>query len=269
MASSNRSACSFSMSSIGRRDLPGRNTDPPRRSDSAWGRSRSRRRGKREEETGIILRSVCERRLCGPGIRTRGRRFPAGDVRLAESQEGRKRDSSKSFRWQFLRKRSRKPRKSRRVLTSLQRVRTITETLAKRDAAMTRARTSKRFRAAGGDDPFGPVHRRAGEPADADSLQGVSDAAGAGEGEERGRGAIAKPLGFFRAKAANLMGMAKKLVEDYGGEIPQELEELITLPGWGGKRRTLCWGRRMGFRAGWWWIRMCGGSRTCLSDDAQ
>lgn len=61
---------------------------------------------------------------------------------------------------------------------------------------------------------------------------------------------IIKPLGFFRAKAANLMGMAKKLVEDYGGEIPQELEQLITLPGVGRKTANVVLGTAYGIPSG-------------------
>ena len=40
-----------------------------------------------------------------------------------------------------------------------------------------------------------------------------------------------RSTGFFRNKARNLIGMAKKLMLDYGGEVPQRLEQLITLPG--------------------------------------
>lgn len=46
---------------------------------------------------------------------------------------------------------------------------------------------------------------------------------------------IIRPLGFFRSKAQNLVGMAKKLRDDFGGEVPVLLEELITLPGVGRK----------------------------------
>lgn len=46
---------------------------------------------------------------------------------------------------------------------------------------------------------------------------------------------IIRPTGFYRAKAANLIGLGQKLVTDYGGEVPVELEELVTLPGVGRK----------------------------------
>jgi endonuclease-3 len=37
--------------------------------------------------------------------------------------------------------------------------------------------------------------------------------------------------GFFRAKAKSLIGMAKKVVEKHGGEIPSTMAELVELPG--------------------------------------
>ena len=37
--------------------------------------------------------------------------------------------------------------------------------------------------------------------------------------------------GFFRNKARNLIGMAKTVMSDFGGEIPQTMEHLLTLPG--------------------------------------
>ncbi len=41
--------------------------------------------------------------------------------------------------------------------------------------------------------------------------------------------------GFYRAKSRSLVGMARALVEDFGGEVPQALEDLTTLPGVGRK----------------------------------
>jgi len=40
-----------------------------------------------------------------------------------------------------------------------------------------------------------------------------------------------RPAGFFRNKAKNIMGAARKIVEDFGGEVPDSMEKLITLPG--------------------------------------
>ncbi len=43
--------------------------------------------------------------------------------------------------------------------------------------------------------------------------------------------ALIKTTGFFRNKSKSLQGSAKKLVADFKGQVPQTLDELITLPG--------------------------------------
>ncbi|MGO9647706.1 MAG: endonuclease III [Terriglobales bacterium] len=37
--------------------------------------------------------------------------------------------------------------------------------------------------------------------------------------------------GFFRNKSKSVVGAAKKVVADFGGEVPSEMEQLLTLPG--------------------------------------
>lgn len=44
-----------------------------------------------------------------------------------------------------------------------------------------------------------------------------------------------RPTGFYHNKAKNIIGCAKRLVEVYGGEVPSQLEDLLTLPGVGRK----------------------------------
>ena len=41
--------------------------------------------------------------------------------------------------------------------------------------------------------------------------------------------------GFYRQKAKNLIGMARMVVDEHGGEVPTELEDLVRLPGVGRK----------------------------------
>jgi endonuclease-3 len=41
--------------------------------------------------------------------------------------------------------------------------------------------------------------------------------------------------GFFRSKARNLRGAVQTVLEKYGGEVPRDIEELITIPGVGRK----------------------------------
>jgi endonuclease-3 len=40
-----------------------------------------------------------------------------------------------------------------------------------------------------------------------------------------------RPTGFFNQKARSIRGATSKIVEDYGGQVPQSMAELITLPG--------------------------------------
>ena len=44
-----------------------------------------------------------------------------------------------------------------------------------------------------------------------------------------------KPTGFYHNKAKNIIGCTKRLVEEFGGEVPERLEDLISLPGVGRK----------------------------------
>jgi endonuclease-3 len=40
-----------------------------------------------------------------------------------------------------------------------------------------------------------------------------------------------RSTGFFRNKAKSVVGAAKMIVSDFGGEVPSEMEQLLTLPG--------------------------------------
>src|SRR5207237_2285893 len=40
-----------------------------------------------------------------------------------------------------------------------------------------------------------------------------------------------KSTGFFRNKSKSVVGAAKKLVSDFGGEVPGDMDQLLTLPG--------------------------------------
>lgn len=71
-------------------------------------------------------------------------------------------------------------------------------------------------------------------------------AAGTQEDVER----IVRPLGFFRNKAANIRGMAQALVDRFDGEIPQEIEQLVHLPGVGRKTASVVLGTWYGIPSG-------------------
>ena len=40
-----------------------------------------------------------------------------------------------------------------------------------------------------------------------------------------------RPTGFFRNKTKSIIGASKKIVEEFHGEVPKTMEELLTLPG--------------------------------------
>ena len=42
---------------------------------------------------------------------------------------------------------------------------------------------------------------------------------------------VIRPTGFYHNKAKNILGAARRVAEVFGGEVPQTLEELITIPG--------------------------------------
>lgn len=58
--------------------------------------------------------------------------------------------------------------------------------------------------------------------------------------------AIIHSLGFHHTKARHLQGLGRKIVEDFGGEVPATLEELITLPGVGRKTANVVLGHAFG-----------------------
>lgn len=51
--------------------------------------------------------------------------------------------------------------------------------------------------------------------------------------------AIIKSCGFFRMKAKNIINAARALVEQHGGEVPREREQLEALPGVGRKTASV------------------------------
>jgi len=61
---------------------------------------------------------------------------------------------------------------------------------------------------------------------------------------------IIHSLGFFRAKATNLRGMATAIVEKHGGKLPETLEELTALPGVGRKTANVVLGTAFGIPSG-------------------
>ena len=76
------------------------------------------------------------------------------------------------------------------------------------------------------------------------------DAKALAKGTQKQVEKIVKPLGFFRAKATNLRGMAQRLVDVYDCELRKTVEELITLPGVGRKTANVLLGTAYGIPSG-------------------
>lgn len=55
-----------------------------------------------------------------------------------------------------------------------------------------------------------------------------------------------RPTGFFRAKAASLVGLGSALVERFDGQVPGRMADLVTLPGVGRKTANVVLGDAFG-----------------------
>lgn len=55
-----------------------------------------------------------------------------------------------------------------------------------------------------------------------------------------------RPTGFFRQKAAMLQGIGRELCDRFGGEAPDRLDDLVTLPGVGRKTANVVLGEAFG-----------------------
>ncbi|WP_105317992.1 endonuclease III [Thermus tenuipuniceus] len=53
-------------------------------------------------------------------------------------------------------------------------------------------------------------------------------------------------IGLYRTKVKNLVALARRLVEEHGGEVPKEKEALMALPGVGWKTATVVLGAAFG-----------------------
>jgi endonuclease-3 len=60
---------------------------------------------------------------------------------------------------------------------------------------------------------------------------------------------IVKPCGLYRMKAQNLKDSSRMLVDDYGGKLPSDMDELLKFPGVGRKIANLLLGDVFGKEA--------------------
>lgn len=59
-----------------------------------------------------------------------------------------------------------------------------------------------------------------------------------------------RPTGFFRNKAKSIQGACEKIIADFGGEIPQTMEEILTLNGVARKTANVVLGNAFGIASG-------------------
>jgi len=59
-----------------------------------------------------------------------------------------------------------------------------------------------------------------------------------------------RPTGFFRNKTKSIMGASKKIVEEFHSEVPQTMEQLLTLPGVARKTANVVLGTAFGQASG-------------------
>ncbi|MGP9019523.1 endonuclease III [Streptomyces sp. BR1] len=57
---------------------------------------------------------------------------------------------------------------------------------------------------------------------------------------------LIRPTGFFRAKTKSIMGLAAALRDDFGGNVPGRLDDLVKLPGVGRKTANVVLGNAFG-----------------------
>ncbi|HEY9880749.1 MAG TPA: endonuclease III [Leptolyngbyaceae cyanobacterium] len=61
---------------------------------------------------------------------------------------------------------------------------------------------------------------------------------------------LIKSTGFYRNKAKNIRGACQKIVTEFGGEVPQSMDQLLTLPGVARKTANVVLAHGYGINAG-------------------
>lgn len=59
-----------------------------------------------------------------------------------------------------------------------------------------------------------------------------------------------RPTGFFRNKTKSIMGASRKIVDEFGCEVPRTMDELLTLPGVARKTANVVLGTAFGLACG-------------------
>lgn len=75
------------------------------------------------------------------------------------------------------------------------------------------------------------MHRRAREPGHARAFARWPTPAALARAPQEEVEQVIHSTGFFRNKAKNLIAMASRLEQVYGGDVPRGMDDLLTLPG--------------------------------------
>jgi len=59
-----------------------------------------------------------------------------------------------------------------------------------------------------------------------------------------------RPTGFFRNKTKSIMGASKAILQNFGGQVPRTMEEMLTLPGAARKTANVVLGTAFGIASG-------------------
>jgi endonuclease-3 len=59
-----------------------------------------------------------------------------------------------------------------------------------------------------------------------------------------------RPTGFFRNKTKSIMGASRAIVEEFGGQVPRTMDEILTLPGVARKTGNVVLGTAYGLASG-------------------
>jgi len=59
-----------------------------------------------------------------------------------------------------------------------------------------------------------------------------------------------RPTGFFRNKARSILGASRKIVEEFRGQVPRTMEQILTLPGVARKTANVVLGTAYGIPSG-------------------
>lgn len=59
-----------------------------------------------------------------------------------------------------------------------------------------------------------------------------------------------RPTGFFRNKTKSIMGASKRIIEKFGGKVPDTMEDILTLPGVARKTANVVLGTAYGIASG-------------------